>query len=115
MPEIQLVALKCKIKPQRPEDCGYLTWDLVNAAMSRQREKPFAERLRPCIPRNAWLYYPSCQKCENSLWDVTIDGVQAHAVVRKIKGNTVELYLPDRHETLEYSITKKEWRLMECA
>lgn len=111
MPDIQIVALKCKIKPQRPADCGYMTWDLVNEAMSRQKEKPLAERIRPCVPRNAWLYYLSCQKCENSLWDLAIDGVPAHAVVRRILGNAVELYVPDRQETLEYFITKKEWRL----
>ena len=113
MPDIQIVALKCKIKPQRPADCGYMTWDLVNEAMSRQKEKPLAERIRPCVPRNAWLYYSSCQKCENSLWDLAIDGVPACAVVRRILGNAVELYVPEQHEILEYSITKQEWHQIQ--
>lgn len=111
MHDIQIVALKCKIKPQRPEECGYTTWERVKEAMAKQGARPLVERLRPCVPRNAWLYYSSCQKCENSLWDLAIDGVPACAVVRRILGNAVELYVPDRQETLEYFITKKEWRL----
>lgn len=111
MPDIQLVALKCKIKPQRPEDCGYLNWDLVNAAMVRQKERPLAERLRPCVPCNAWLYYASCRKCKNSLWELTRDGVPARAVVRRILGDSVELYVPERHETLEYSAPNQKRRM----
>ena len=103
-PAVKIIGIKCKIKLQQPQDCGFISWDFLHAAMARQKKKPFEDRVRPCIPHRGWVHYSTCQRCRNSLWEIEIEGTPAKATYHDHNKKKVELCLEGTGEIVSYPL-----------
>lgn len=112
----KLIGIRCKDMRQRKESSGesrlfggYQTYDLLVQAMERQRQKPFSERIRPCLEHADWwvVQAQACVKCEKAIWDVDMGGGRKEVgKVAGVSGRRVHVALQDSGEILSYVVGK---------
>lgn len=85
---------------------GWTTWEKLMEAMERQRQKPFSERIRPCLEHADWwvVQAQACVKCEKAIWDVDMDGRKEVGKVAGVSGRRVHVALQDSGEILSYVV-----------
>lgn len=110
MPDVRIINIRCRQKPTTPQQCGYVSWDYVQAAMDRQEGKDFDDKVRPCVPHNGWVHYRSCQRCDQSIWDLEVDGENVVAVYEDGDRKATRLKFQDGRGDMEFSFKDKTWR-----
>lgn len=107
--KIDILSIRCRVKPATPQEAGYTCWEVIKKAMEKQSARPLAERIRPCHKHGWWWIEqtPWCMKCEDSLWHLEeINGRRVVAAFGSLEGKVVELVVEETGEVLRYRIGK---------
>lgn len=104
-----LLTILCPVKPKGPEDCGATTWDAVKTALWKEQDRPFMERLRPCVPLNGWVTYRECALCraQKPVFRLRLDGKQVDCpriAVQSRKAGRVSVVNPATGEVVEVRV-----------